>query len=248
LSPTQQAVLVSAVRIVDAEPTIDELGKRIVRHVRAAASLEHAERIGGELEQWWQGRVIKHLLNRSQDAIAFQEVHQAIRKIAANYGTATLPVLHQHDQLSDDAHHTFENRQFVRQLLAIGCNEGLIGSAIRDYYRAYAERSGWIQKYLMWDEELDKYETRLVEAWKEKFYTLENDFTQEHAVSLDDYNDVMCGRFGYQLYKGVMSRDIPIRSEVNAEFIMKGSYHILADNSTNLVVKWHPKFSVCETN
>jgi hypothetical protein len=44
---------------------------------------------------------------------------------------------------------------------------------------------------------------------------------------------------GKELYHRVMDRDIRIRSRVDASYVMKGTYHRLANN---LIVGWHIDF------
>jgi hypothetical protein len=81
------------------------------------------------------------------------------------------------------------------------------------------------------DRELEVYETRLVSAWEELFLRMKENLTEEsnHAIA------------GRNLYNNVidMPRDMFIRRSFPDPFVMRGSFHILANS---LKVGWHPRF------
>ncbi len=41
--------------------------------------------------------------------------------------------------------------------------------ALRDYYRAFNQHSNWFRNNLIYPNELEKYEQRLIDEWKHAF-------------------------------------------------------------------------------
>jgi hypothetical protein len=106
-----------------------------------------------------------------------------------------------------------------------------IKSAISDYWRAFQQRSRWVREELLLDQDLEQYEDRLVREWKEIFLIM-----QENMQAGAD--PVLEGR---NLYNRVVinGRDIRIRDSVSYPFVMRGSFHMLANV---LKIGWHPDF------
>jgi hypothetical protein len=106
-----------------------------------------------------------------------------------------------------------------------------IKTAISDYWRAFQQRSRWVREELLLDQDLEQYEDKLVREWKEIFLIM-----QENMQAGAD--PVLEGR---NLYNRVVinGRDTRIRDSVSYPFVMRGSFHMLANA---LKVGWHPDF------
>ncbi|MCA9964109.1 MAG: hypothetical protein KC423_07700 [Anaerolineales bacterium] len=84
---------------------------------------------------------------------------------------------------------------------------------------------------------MEKYENKLVEEWQ-RFSLAYKDELDSDATEADLRK---CGR---AILNHMGSINIPIRERVTEEYVMRGNYHILADNLKGALprVIWHPKF------
>ena len=90
-----------------------------------------------------------------------------------------------------------DQRVFIQQLRLINGNNALLCRAIKNYYRAYRQRSCWIRDDLLLPNELEDYEKKLVDEW------------DEVRAHLDDDHDAV--KQGKCLYDKTMDRSINIR-------------------------------------
>jgi hypothetical protein len=81
--------------------------------------------------------------------------------------------------------------------------------------------------------ELSNYEDRLFREWQEHHQRM-----VEEGIPSDDDGCAKCGR---KLFNDVQDLDIDIRDRFSEAFLMRGSYHILA-NREKPPLGWHPKF------
>ena len=115
----------------------------------------------------------------------------------------------------------------------IGVNQNRVFHAIRNYYRAFEQRSRWIREELLYVGELDRYESRLVEEWDLQFQQMRDELG-------DDAAEEAKLRAAQELYKWVETEMHPhIRSAVTEHAISRGTYQMLADD---LRVGWHSEF------
>jgi len=128
----------------------------------------------------------------------------------------------------------YHDRVFVRQLRLIEIGNQHIFHAIRNYFRAFEQRSRWIREDLLLVGELDRYEEQLIEEWDIYFEQMKDELGDAAA---DD-----CKKTAAQaLYKWVEAGfHRPIRSNCTEAFVSRGSYHILSDQ---LRVGWHSEFT-----
>ena len=118
---------------------------------------------------------------------------------------------------------------------AIALSNKRIEKAILDYYKAFEQRSRWAREDLLIGDELERYEKKLIDEWERYMLSL-----QEEAADLEDEGQYQT--LGRKVFNWVdQSADIRIRSLVTEEYVMRGSYHILADQNPPQVF-WHHKF------
>lgn len=127
---------------------------------------------------------------------------------------------------------SLSERLFVKQIELVTSNTKRIGIAIRDYFRAYEQRARWLRQEIVLGLELDKYERRLVEEWELAYESMRD----ELGESATEEAMVIAGK---SLLRWAETNLFPIRSSVTAEFISRGSLHMLADSGH---VGWHPRF------
>ncbi len=131
-------------------------------------------------------------------------------------------------------------RLFVVQLREIGISSSRIRSAILDYYRAFEQRSAWARENLLVSGEVEGYEDRLADEWNRY-----KDVVFEKLKD-DSAEDALC-EAGATLYNWAefetgKVESLRIRTGVTEPYVLRGSFHILADATPEPRVYWHPRF------
>lgn len=116
----------------------------------------------------------------------------------------------------------------------IAHTESTLSHARRDYYRAYEQRSRWVRDALINIDDLETYDEQLTEEWERKY-----DSTSTGLLYLPMVEENDLRKHGRILYDLVMNSSIHIRTKCTTPFVMRGSYHLLADR---LAVGWHRDF------
>jgi hypothetical protein len=233
LTPDQQLKLVENIYIVDGSPDIIDIIEEIKKQLALSVRKNQIDALYERLEGWWLQRVILHLINQSKEPISGAELTDKIHDIADQLRTDNLPIDYQVEVPTDPRE--YDGRQFVKQLQIISLSEKRIEFAVRDYYRAFMQRSRWVSDQLISIGELERYERRLYEAWEEYFTIL-------IESGIDDLDDQELEEKGRILYNRIMqSTHLHIRPSCTEPYVFKGSYHILADKE-EIPIGWHPNF------
>lgn len=232
LNSKEKDDLFSRVVILDAAPKILDLDKELRREVFHAVEIKYLDSFITRLEGWWYRRAIQHLSKDNQNPILVEEIIAEETSLREQFKQDNL-VIDEDILLATVDESIYQNRVFVQQLKLINVKDRRIFFAIKDYFRAFEQRSRWIREELLQVGELDLYETRLTEEWEIRFEQLRDQLGDETA------DQEMC-RLAKELYSWVENGPLqPIRPQVNEPSMARGSYHILSDN---LVVGWHPEF------
>lgn len=236
LKPEDRDVLVDAIYVVDNHPDISGSADRIRELLRLSTRKEHREPLFERLEGWWFGRVVANLQNRGGSPIYGYEVFRKIAEISDLFRPDALPIDFLNASPENAPDPEGDNRQFVAQLRAISLHSKRIEKAILDYYRAFEQRSRWVREELIVSDELERYQEKLIDEWERYWLALSDgrDFSVELEDSLQS--------FGREVYRWMeQTADIRIRPNVTEEYIMRGSFHMLADREDPKIY-WHPKF------
>jgi hypothetical protein len=134
--------------------------------------------------------------------------------------------------LDDATKAAHEDSTFVRQLEIIKAGKRRIAAAIRDYYRAFEQRSRWLRDDLVVGLDLHKYEQRLHQEWELIFEAMRD----EVGASATDEAQEEAAR---SVLAWAERTPIPIRPGVTEPFVTRGSLHMLADE---VRIGWHPEF------
>ena len=118
------------------------------------------------------------------------------------------------------------------KLICLGSHR--MQNALRDYYRAFKQRAAWVRNDLLYVNELEKYEKRLIDEWDHAFGEMQDDLAE--IKSLTEEEKAKAGR---KLLSDIEKKDIRIRPKCEEAFVMRGSYHLLANK---LKVGWHVDF------
>ncbi|BCT67392.1 ABC-three component system protein [Nitrosospira sp. NRS527] len=135
-------------------------------------------------------------------------------------------------ELNEALQDACRDRLFVKQIEMVTDNAKRIGFAIRDYFRAYEQRARWLRQDIVLGLELDKYERRLVEEWELIYENMRDELG-------DATTESVMKTAGQTLLQWAETNLVPIRPSVTAEFVSRGSLHMLADVGR---VGWHPRF------
>jgi hypothetical protein len=125
-----------------------------------------------------------------------------------------------------------EKSNFVQQLELIMAGKRRIAAAIRDYYRAFEQRSRWLRDELVIGLDLCKYEKRLLDEWEIIFEAMRDELGDSEAEEVKE----VAAR---SVLAWAERTNIPIRSSVTEPFVCRGSLHMLADE---IRIGWHPEF------
>ncbi|MCF1183137.1 hypothetical protein L0E83_06755 [Marichromatium gracile] len=233
-SPSQRAALLGRVTVLDVAPTVEDLDGEIRREVFWAVDKEHHTAFLDRLEGWWFRRVIVQLSSNG-DRIGSVEVESQMSDLREGFKQESLPINDDLlefslDEATKSAH---ENSKFVHQLDLIKAGKRRVAAAIRDYYRAFEQRSHWLRDELVIVPDLRRYERRLTEEWELVFERIR-----------DELGDAATEQAKEKAARSVLAwaerASISVRPSVTEPFVCRGSLHMLADE---LRIGWHPEFS-----
>ena len=231
LSETEKSALLSTVVIVPRSPDIASVGNGIRAEARLAVRREHLDSFVDRLEGWWFGRALRQLVDEASPPILSAELESEWHDLQEQFKRDALPVDQDILEQEVDAA-VYDNAVFVHQVRLAGIGPTRILAAIRDYYRAFAQRSRWMREELLLVGELDIYERHLREEWELQFHRLADEIGDEAA-------DEAMLQAAQSVYAWVEDSFYPIRPQVHHPSMSRGSFHILADS---LKVGWHPQF------
>jgi hypothetical protein len=233
LSSNRRQELVGAITVADGALAIGEIDERLKTALFwALPSTERAEAFIEHVKGWWFGIAIR-LLQREIRALAATDMLHAIQDVRDQFGPENLP---RDPDLPDPDESTvtgFQGRMFVRQLELIAATQEQLALAIRDYYRAFTQRSRWLRRDLLGVDEIDRFEVRLVDEWRFVFTNL----TAELAGDADEPEKQRHGRRIFA--RAAETAKARIRERYDESFMTRGSLHGLADDRR---VGWHPEF------
>jgi hypothetical protein len=232
LKADQQEQLLNAIIVLATQANITELDDELGSMCLFAVRREHLRPFIERLEGWWFRRCLQQLAQPGGAAILAEEIEGVFADLRDQFRSTNLPIdvdLEFAEAQSED----FADRVFVHQLKIARIGGSRIDFAIRDYLRAFTQRSRWSRDGLLLVGELERYERRLVEEWSRSFERIRDELGDAAA---DEEQE----RAAQQLYSWVESADISIRSECNEPFVVRGSYQMLSDEQR---VGWHPDFA-----
>lgn len=233
LNQNAQRQLLERLIVLDASPNIVDLDTELRKEVRWAVNREHIEPFLRRLEGWWLRRAVQQLASESSAPILSDEFESHMDDLREQFKRDALPVDDDILAIKVDTS-VYQDAIFVRQLQLIGIGAQRILAAIREYFRAFEQRSRWVREDLIHVGELGRYERRLVEEWQLVFARMKDDLGSSAAEELTQ-------KAAREVYKWVEEKVIPIRPNVTEPFVTRGSYQLLSDH---LRVGWHPEFLV----
>ncbi|BAZ13390.1 hypothetical protein NIES4071_52290 [Calothrix sp. NIES-4071] len=234
LNYAQQQQLIDSIQIIDSSPDIIDITPKIKQKL-IAVRREHRDAVYERLEGWWFAKVVKHLRDNSINLISGFEVREKICEINDQFKPDALPIDFLDLEISAQPEISQDSRRFVTQLKEIAVHNKRIEKAILDYYKAFEQRSRWAREELLFGDEIEQYEKRLIDEWERYMLALQDEMPNSDDSELNK-------KLGRKVFNWMeQDADIRIRSQVSEPYVMRGSYHILADQNPPRV-HWHPKF------
>lgn len=234
MAPTDREALLDRVIVIDVAPTVSDLDDSLRTEVFWAVDRSHQTSFLDRLEGWWFRRVILQLTGAPGDRIGSVEIEAQMAELRDQFRQESLPI--DDDLLDftlDDAtEQAHAEHLFVKQIEIIAAGKRRVANAIRDYYRAYEQRSRWLREDLIVGLDLRRYERRLIEEWEAVFDAMGDELGTDatEAAKLAAARTVLAW---------VERASYPIRPGVTEPFLCKGSLHMISDEGR---IGWHPEF------
>ncbi|MCY4532896.1 MAG: hypothetical protein OXC84_11315 [Gammaproteobacteria bacterium] len=226
--------ILEKVTVLDSAPSVTNLDDELTQEVYWAAGREHHAAFLQRLEGWWLRRVLQQLSMAATDRIGSVELESQMSDLREQFKQQALPIDDDLLEFSlDEAkREEHKNSNFVRQIELTKAGKRRIAAAIRDYYRAFEQRSRWLRDDLIVGMDLHKYEKRLVEEWELTFEAMRDELWDSATADVKE-------AAARKLLKWAEQTLLPIRPYVTEPFVSRGSLHMLSDD---LRVGWHIDF------
>lgn len=233
LSKKEQEALISSIQVLDRSSTIVDTSALIQRKL-ITVRREFIQPVYERLEGWWFIKIVKHLSSNAESPITRYEVQEKLADIAEQFRSDNLPIDFLEAEMTASVRATYDNRVFVLQLREIMLSNKRLEKAILDYYKAFEQRAKWAREDLLIDGEMERYEKRLIDEWER--------FCDMCLDGEDISSDENCRFIGRKIFNWMdMVADFPVRPMVREPYVMRGSFHILADRQPPKVW-WHAQF------
>ena len=240
LNDTEKQDFLERILILDGSPRIGDIPATIKDKYMRSVRREYREFVFERLEGWWNDVVIKQLTGARTEGIFGYEVSDKMSAIAEEYRADNLPIAFRGKEPAHEIDTDTDPRLFVVQLRKISISSNRIRRAILDYYRAFEQRSAWARENLLVSGEVEEYEDRLADEWERyKDVAFEkvtdrstDDALREAGVTLYNWAEFETGKI----------ESLRIRARVTEPYVLRGSFHILADAAPEPRVYWHPRF------
>lgn len=234
LLPEAQLSLLRAITILDGSSNVIDVHDDLTHELRHVVSKDHRPLFVERLEGWWFNVVVRALTGAGPAPIPVTAIESKMDELREGFRRDALPIDYADQVPSEAVVAELDKRPFVRQLRLIAIGPRRVELAIRDYYRAYEQRSRWAREDLLVNGEIENYERELIEAWEPRFEAARD----ELEVGCPDEPKVQAGQ---RIFKWAETEaDFPLRS-VRQRFLTHGSFHILANRH---VVGWHPEHAL----
>ena len=230
--------LIRHIYIYDNSPNISNIKNDIMGYIRFATLAMYEEKVYNSVLGWWIRVVIESLCSVQPVFINRIQLQQVIYDIGSGYKADSLPidVDFAYDPSDSELSELIpENRIFIEQLKLISLSNDRLRRSIREYYNAFRQRSLWLREQILLANELQNYEAVLVDEWNRLFAIMKENLS-DYGEELTEQQKVMTGRL---LFGNIENLNLPIRARVTQPFIMRGTYHDLANR---MKVGWHVDF------
>lgn len=225
--------LISKIFVVDGTSNIINVEKDIRNRIRYSCVPKFENAILERLEGWWYAQAIKALCSDSPVFVNQNQVRFYISSLSKEYSDDNLPIDVLDVNLEEIEPSDNENI-LCEQLKLLNFKSHRMQIVLRDYYRAFQQRANWVRNDLLYMNELEKYESELLDEWEHCFIEMEDDL----SICSNITENVKIEK-GRKLFSELENKNFRIRPKCDSPFVMRGSYHILA---SRLRIGWHVDF------
>lgn len=235
LDPRARKTLIAKIEVRDATAGVGEFRSELGAALGpfalpAVGSDEFLDKLVG----WWERRAVDLLLRR-RTTVSRGEVVEEVVRLRDQYGERALPApdpaLAQ--ELSDLLIEAYARAPFVRQLELIAMRDERVQLAVRDYHRAYAQRSRWLEQGVLAPEELQEWEDRLFGEWEHAWHRMLDTL----PAPADEPAQAAGGK---QLYGDLEQSSLNPLRDGRDRFLHVGTLNGMADICR---IGWHPDFN-----
>jgi len=233
LKPDEKTQLLKSTFILPEAGNLSDLDNRIEKALYFAIPQKLVGAAVKRLKQWWLERVEDAVLQMvgtgTPTPISGADLHEQVMMLKDKLNNENLPADFL-EKAPDSTNECFDiEKMFVKQLNLCGDNPFVVEGAAYEYWRATEQRGAWAVDGLLNPGELTVYDTRLKNTWHSK-----RGYAWKNSGAADDEQK---RAMGLTLLENLQDCHIPIRNRFSHEYVMRGTYHILADQ---LEVGWHP--------
>lgn len=232
LDPDALIRLVERISIIGDAAPLSEAHEMLHRRLRAAGF--HVESLAdarAALVGWVEEQLVSALAERRGPLITEEAFHLALTNIRDRFIRGALPARHLNAEMTEAEYAGQAESTFVRQLGLVAAGPDTVRRAVRDYLRAVAERTTWVDRGEILPDLLRAYDQDLTERWEP--------LHEACCRECRDADDEGMRTAGLRHYEVISQLDVPIDYRWRYRYLTTGSYHSLANCRR---VGWHPKF------
>ena len=229
--------LIERITIIDSSINTKEVINEINKILRFSITIDKVELLSDRVIGQWTVLCIRHLLEEF-DSLSYIQIHNIITDLSESFKEDNLPDdFNEAIKISDEELKTYEQKIFIKQLeiLSLKTNSIIVKNAISDFRRAYEQRSRWIRESLININDEENYNLKLIDEWNNLFAILDDNCNSK--ISEDELT-----RLSKEFYIDLFVKNSPqvyIRKNFNSNYMIRGSYHMLADKKE---IGWHINF------
>lgn len=238
LPANERRLIISALEVRDDQPPVSNFYAELEKLLPYMFRPQHRDAFLDALTGWWYRQCVRLLIDR-QPGVSGHDLTNFIISLRDGFEPESLPPPLDLPDPNPEEIKRYADRVFVGQMNWIAYSDDQIADAIRDFHRAYAERSRWVRQGLLEVGDLEDYERRLVDAWRRAFHDMVRELEESEQT------EVARERAGRRLLQRLRQQDrVRVRPRYSEEFVTHGTLHELADNGKPYrdQIGWHPDF------
>jgi hypothetical protein len=233
LNKSKQEYLINSIFILDEMPDFESSRNKLIEKLRINSRPDTIGPFFTRVWETWVNMVTNLLRSDTKHSISYDELLSHIQDIRDQFTQNSLPIDFIEQEPKKAEIFSFNNSIFVKQLELVAATQPIIQLAIIDYWKAYQQRTRWINDELLFDNELIKYEKKLIRAWEKQFAKMQRNLGKSPTAQ----NKIDSG---WTLYDWADNNtELCIRDRCTEPYVIQGSFHMLADE---LRVGWHLDF------
>ena len=231
LTDTEKTSLISRIWVFDDAPNIIDVREEIEAELRFSAPHGRVSDLTNYLEGWWFKQIIIALSNPHRSLIPLAHIQGKIADIWDSLKVGNLPLDEDIDTMPTVTALPAKNRVFIHQMTLVGVSRNEVLATVHDYHRAYAQRSRWARESLLLDDESERYDRNLCDAWS-------RNFLRHTGYVCEDSDGQTLETQGRRVFHWARQYHLPLRNRQEM-WLSSGSFQMLADE---VRIGWHPHY------